>query len=168
MCIRDSQHRAVMIIFPLKFQTITITRTLFSWGEGGWNSARHLCSINRTTLIGDYQPLAKLAKEQESLNIIFISICGTTHGSTLWNLFLVPRKFVITKLDGPNVLCHPAQWNISMPCMLIWCYRIARKSKRWHEKHTLTNIKKSNKIFTICPYVSQYYSVAHIHVSAVR
>jgi len=33
-----TQHGAVLIIFPLNLQTITITRMLSSGGEGGWHS----------------------------------------------------------------------------------------------------------------------------------
>jgi len=32
-----TQHGAVLIIFPLNLQTITITRMLSSGGEGGWH-----------------------------------------------------------------------------------------------------------------------------------
>jgi len=32
-----TQHKAVLIIFPLNLQTITITRMLSSGGERGWH-----------------------------------------------------------------------------------------------------------------------------------
>jgi len=36
-CCHTTQHRAVLIIFPLNLQTITITRMLSSGGEEGWH-----------------------------------------------------------------------------------------------------------------------------------